>query len=190
MKRRLLPLLVLAMLAACSPRGQGDGQSQPSGNAGTATTHAGESSGGAAPSDRGEPPAPHVFSIRFDYRFDTIGYFDPAVHPERRAALEVAAATWSALLAEDFLEVPSDTRLRLNNPENRDEERWLEGVEQDIDDVLVFVGTSEQIEGYGRGGPASVAESTDSTLNQSFVNRVSGKKFEPWAGSISFERLG
>jgi hypothetical protein len=128
-----------------------------------------------------------VFSIQFDYRFDTAGYFDEQQHPERRAALQAAAAAWSALIDEDFLELPSDTKLRLNNPENRDEELWIDELGQDIDDVLVFVGTSESIAGYGRGGPASVAESTDSTLNQSFVNRVNGRKFEPWAGSISFK---
>jgi hypothetical protein len=188
MQSRILPLLVSAMLLACSARPDTEGQSPGGGNAGSSTTQAGQSSrGGTAPSDRGGPPASHVFSIRFDYRLDTAGYFDPVLHPERRAALEAAAASWSARLTEDFLEVPSDTRLRLNNPEDRDEELWLDVSGQDIDDLLVFVGTSDEIDGYGRGGPASVAESTDATLNQSLLNRVSGRKFEPWAGSISFK---
>lgn len=152
-----------------------------------------ENSSGAAGSDgtseaggdgESNEPAAHVFSIKFDYRFDRAGYFDP---PERRAALEAAAATWSALLANDFPRVPAGTKLTLNDPEDRDQEVTIDSLEEDIDDLLVFVGTSEAIPGYGRGGPAGQAETSDATLRQSFVNRQVGKRFQPWAGSISFK---
>jgi hypothetical protein len=125
-----------------------------------------------------------VFSIKFDYRFDTLGFFKA---PERKAALEAAAAQWSAIIGNDFLPVPAGTKLRLNNPENRDEDVYVDSLEEDIDDVLIFVGTSEAIPGYGRGGPSTIAESTDSTLTKEFANRQNGKFFQPWAGSISFK---
>ncbi|MET0791792.1 MAG: hemolysin-type calcium-binding protein, partial [Polyangiaceae bacterium] len=117
-------------------------------------------------------------------RFDTRGFFDA---PERRAALEAAAAQWSAVLDNDFLAVPAGVRLTLKNPENRDEDVVVASLEEQIDDLLVFVGTSEDIPGYGRGGPSSGAESTDATLDKSFSNRMNGKSFQPWAGSISFK---
>ncbi|HEY0467857.1 MAG TPA: hypothetical protein VGC79_26840 [Polyangiaceae bacterium] len=151
----------------------------------------GPGAGGSGPGDAGEgaidtPPEPavHAFSIKFDYRFDRAGFFDSA---ERRAALEAAAATWSALLSNDFLRVPAGTRLTLNDPEDRERQVSVESLAQDIDDLLVFVGTSEAIPGYGRGGPAGSAESSDATLQKSFSNRQTGKRFQPWAGSISFK---
>jgi len=145
-----------------------------------ATGDAGEESAGGAPSE----PAAHVFSIKFDYRFDRAGFFDA---PERRAALEAAAAAWSAVLSNDFLRVPAGTQLTLTDPEDRDQEVDVESLAEDIDDLLVFVGTSEAIPGYGRGGPAGSAHSSDATLQKSFVNRQAGKRFQPWAGSISFK---
>ncbi|HYQ15669.1 MAG TPA: hypothetical protein VEQ58_07930 [Polyangiaceae bacterium] len=186
---RLFPTILLVALAAgCSEKSdeqtrRATGGSGGGGQAGATSEPAPSNQGGA----HADAPEAHAFSIKFDYRFDTAGFFDERDHADRRAALEAAAATWTALIDEDFLEVPADTRLRLNDPENRDEEVWVEGLDQDIDDLLVFVGTSEDIAGYGRGGPATVAESLDSTLNQAFINRVTSAPFEPWAGSISFK---
>ena len=196
LRRRRLPTfgvfaLICASAFGCSSTDAGadpSGAGSTSGGAGGAGSHGGATAQGGAHSAgaAGSSAAHHVFSIKFDYRFDTLGFFDVDA-PERRAALEAAAATWSAILANDFLTVPAGTKLRLNNPENRDEELRVDDLEQDIDDVLVFVGTSEKIPGYGRGGPSSLAESTDSTLNKAFTNRQNGKAFQPWAGSITFK---
>ena len=128
--------------------------------------------------------APHRFSIRFDYRYDTVGFFTV---PARRAALEAAGAIWSGLIHDDFATVPAGTRIRTRNPENRDEYLWVEGIEQDIDDLLVFVGTSEAIPGLGRGGASNGVESTDAVLSAALAARTVGSDFEPWAGSISFK---
>jgi hypothetical protein len=140
---------------------------------------------GASESESSEAcPEPHVFSIKFDYRFDRAGYFDA---PERRAALEAAAAAWSARLSSDFPSVPAGTKLTLVDPEDREQQVTIDSLEEDIDDLLVFVGTSEAISDNGQGGPAGFAETSDPDLQQSLFDRQLGKPFQPWAGSISFK---
>jgi hypothetical protein len=178
-------------MAACSPKNApSPSTDQYTGGAGGGVAATTSDAGSSPQSDAGAggaadaSAAPHVFSIKFDYRFDTLGFFQA---PERRAALEAAAAEWSSIIGNDFLPVPAGTKLRLNNPENRTEDVFVDSLEQDIDDVLIFVGTSEAIPGYGRGGPSTVAESSDGTLMQEFTNRQNGKFFQPWAGSISFK---
>ena len=188
-----LLLTALLCVAACSSTDP----SPPASSAGAGSSSAGAAAhAGAAPSiaEGGAPAAGgsttpqsdvHAFSIQFDYRFDRAGYFDK---PERRAALEAAAARWSALLTNDFFAVPAGTRLTLIDPEDRTQTITAE-LSEDIDDLLVFVGTTEALpEGaYGRGGPSGMADSGDSALNKSFVSRQTGKRFQPWAGSISFK---
>jgi hypothetical protein len=196
-ERRAGVLGALLVLAACASQTAPDSQARASGGAGgtearggstgatTGGTQAGAPDGSGAAAGEASGPAPHVFSIEFDYRFDKAGFFDDQV---RRDALELAARHWSRVLANDFPAIPAGTRLRVTDPENRDQELWVDGIEHDIDDVLVFVGTSDDIPGYGRGGPSSVAESDDSTLNEAFQNRQASKRFQPWAGSITFKR--
>ena len=187
----LVSLGLLFWVAACSSKNASDPSTDAyTGGTGGAAVTSGGDAGSAPDSEAGaggaadaSPPA-HVFSIKFDYRFDTLGFFKA---PERKAALEAAAAQWSSIIGNDFLPVPAGTQLHLNNPENRDQDVSVDGVEEDIDDVLIFVGTSEAIPGYGRGGPSTVAESSDDTLTKEFANRQNGKFFQPWAGSISFK---
>lgn len=151
-------------------------------SAGTSGEGAAADNGGAG--GESNEPLGHVFSIKFDYRFDRAKYFDA---PERRAALEAAAAAWSAVIANDFPSVPAGTKLTVTDPEDRDQQVTVDDLEQDIDDLLVFVGTSEAIDGDGRGGPAGIAETSDADLQQSFFSRQIGNEFQPWAGSISFK---
>lgn len=152
--------------------------------AGSGGAAAGNGGGGAGALGGSGGGSSRGLSIKFDYRFDTVGYF---ALPERRAALEAAGAAWSARLQNDFDPIPAGSRLRLRNPENRDEYVWVEGIEEEIDDLLVFVGTSEAIPGLGRGGPAGTAETGDLALDADLVERQLGAEFEPWAGSISFK---
>ncbi len=154
------------------------------GSSGSEMTDTGEHDPTSTGGDSGvEGSEGRSFSIRFDYRFDTAGFFDP---PERRAALEAAGAIWSRYIEDDFSTVPAGTALRLRNPENRDEYVWVDGIEEDIDDLLVFVGSSAAIPGLGRGGASTGVETSDSTLLAELSARVSGTDYEPWAGSISF----
>jgi hypothetical protein len=171
-----------------SAGGAGGNHSGGSSGSGGDRSSAGASTGGAGASGAGGlggagGGASHRFSIRFDYRFDTVGFFTP----ERRLALEAAGATWSKLIHDDFETVPKGTGIRLRNPENRDEYVWVNAIEDDIDDLLVFVGTSEAIVGLGRGGPSGTVQTDDTTLAAALAARQAGADFEPWAGSITFK---
>jgi len=155
------------------------------GNGGAAGANAAGGAGlaGSGGLSGGGGASSHRFSIRFDYRFDTVGFFTP----ERRAALEAAGAAWSNYIRDDFETVPKGTGLRVRNPENRDEYLMVSAIEEDIDDLLVFVGTSEAIPGLGRSGPSGTAMTDDPTLAAALAARRDGADFEPWAGSISFK---
>lgn len=145
----------------------------------------GVSSGGGGQGGGAGGAAGHVFSIRFDYRYDTAMWFTP----ERRAALDAAAAAWSAVIADDFPSVPAGTSIRLRDPENRDQYVWAENLAEPIDDVLVFVGTTvDAIAGDGRGGPSGTADSPDQSLLAALAERRDGARFQPWAGSITFKK--
>ena len=155
----------------------GNGGSAMGGNGGSAMG----GSGGLPVNDAGNS---RRFNIRFDYRFDKVGFFTA---PERRAALEAAGAVWSRVIRDDFAPVPKGTGIRLKNPENRDEYIWVDSIEEDIDDLLVFVGTSEAIPGLGRGGPSGAVETSDPKLDAALAARRDGSDFQPWARSISFK---
>jgi hypothetical protein len=149
---------------------------------GGASTGGGVTSSGGL-SGAGGGTSAHHFSIKFDYRFDTVGFFTA----ERRAALEAAGALWANIIHDDFGALPKGTGIRLKNPENRDEDVWVNGIEEDVDDLIVFVGSSEAIPGLGRGGPSGNTQTDDPVLAAALAARRDGADFEPWAGSISFK---
>jgi hypothetical protein len=129
-----------------------------------------------------------VFHIRFDYRFDTKGMFDP---PERRAALEGAAAAWSAVLAEDFEDIPAGTAVLTRDPENPGDPGMVFPIEEPIDDLVVFVGFTNH---DGPGGQlassfpsAAIGSVSDPALSAALDERHKGSDFEPWTGWISFD---
>jgi hypothetical protein len=171
--------------AGGSPRA-GTGGNATGGNVtgGAGGGNAGGGAGGASAGSGGSGGSGPTFSIRFDYRFDTAGFFSD---PVRRSALEAAGAMWSRVIRDEFEPIPAGTSIRLFNPENRDEYVWVDAIEEDIDDLIVFVGTSEAIAGLGRGGPSGTAETDDLDLAASLVVRRDGPDFEPWAGSITFK---
>ncbi|MCR9255475.1 MAG: hypothetical protein NXI16_05205 [Alphaproteobacteria bacterium] len=86
----------------------------------------------------------HDFSIVFDYRFDTDGFFDD---PERRAALEAAADIWEDVILDDFPTVPAGTELIFPTPGS---DPQFDPIQQlrltyPVDDVVIFVGSEELI---------------------------------------------
>ncbi len=130
------------------------------------------------------PPEPqddisNGFDITFDYRFDTDGWFTA----ERRAALEASAEVWESIILDDFETTTVGTATPfVTNPETGSftgiNDIFITDVE--IDDLLIFVGARSLGSGtLGQGGASGYY------LNE---ERYVGSDFEPWLGSISFNR--
>jgi hypothetical protein len=118
------------------------------------------------------------FNIRFDYRFDTIGWFTP----EKRAALEAAARVWENIILDEFPEVAAGTRTYgVFNPQTGSVISGGFVNDTVIDDLVIFVGARDLgLSGtspiLAQAGPAGTRES-----------RITGNQFRPWLGSIAFD---
>ena len=81
------------------------------------------------------PPVPNGFSIKFDYRYDTTGFFND---PSRKAALEAAGKIWQDVIKNDFPNPPIGISGTITHP--------ITGLAQNvifdsqIDDMVLFVG--------------------------------------------------
>ncbi|WP_416666647.1 hypothetical protein [Egbenema bharatensis] len=122
------------------------------------------------------------FNIRFDYRFDTNGWFTP----QRRAALEVAARIWENIILDDFPEVPAGTRTYgVFNPQTG---QWIrEGMVNNtvIDDLVIFVGARDLgFSGSGFNRSPILAQAAPAGNREA---RITGNQFRPWMGSIAFD---
>ena len=127
--------------------------------------------------------------IKFDYRFDTQGFFTS----EHQAALEQAAAIWSGILEDDFPEVPAFTELSLTNPQTGAVETIT--LEEEIDDLVIFVGAAEvpfnesTNDALAVGqffGVEQVGDVFQRRISANFRDRGVVTDFEPWFGAISF----
>ncbi len=121
----------------------------------------------------------HKFQIQFDYRFDTNNFF---ADPARKAVLDEAASIWENYIQNDFPNVPAGTSFSLPNPQTGNPEKV--NLNTSIDDLLIFVGaqslpaSQKTLAFAGYDG----TDANDITLR----NRLSGSRFEPWAGTITF----
>jgi RTX calcium-binding nonapeptide repeat (4 copies) len=115
------------------------------------------------------------FDIRFDYRYDTNGFFSD---PKRRAVLEAAANTWEDIIKDEFPDIPVGTSTPfVNNPQTDVSDTFV--TDTPIDDLLVFVGSREFTGNtLAQGGPSGFF------TNES---RYTGSNFEPWIGSVGFD---
>lgn len=137
--------------------------------------------------------------IKFDYRFDTNGFFTE----ERKAALELAGDIWSDLLQDDFAPVPVGAEFTIQNPQKGTDETIV--LEEAIDDLVIFVGaSSEPFNGVSvenavseTGNLSSLAQAQYDGVDLQgdiFQRRISSNfrqegavtDFEPWVGTISF----
>lgn len=188
----LLPFLVCA---ACSVESTGGGSGGgPTTNASTAPTDPTDPSTpqteGPTPEDPDVDPGsslpPVTFHITIDYRFDTKGFFASA---DRKKALEGAARIWGRLIKDDFAKVPKGTPIKVRDPEHPTEPAVALDIDDDIDDLVVFVGSST----FGGSVTASsqatagLAAITDDALRTSLDERFHGTPFRPWTGWISFD---
>jgi hypothetical protein len=128
-----------------------------------------------------------AFSIRFDYRFDSSGFFDD---PARRATLEAAAAAWEELIGDDFAAIPAGASFEVSNPSVANQSQTVT-LDEPIADLLVFVGAR-----FFSGTVAAVAGPTGTNLAgdiyrarvaQDYRGTGPVTDFEPWAGQMSFD---
>ena len=125
------------------------------------------------------------FDIRFDYRFDSTGFFDD---PARRAALEEAGRIWSDLIGDEFDDVPAGVSFTVRNP-SAPGTRERVVLDEPIDDLLIFVGATPLNGPIGNAGFDGVDASGD-VLRARVSNNFRGEgpvtDFEPWAGTVVF----
>lgn len=124
------------------------------------------------------------FEITLDYRFDTSGFFDD---PERRAALEAATDIWESYIKDDFEDVPAGTVFTIDDPSNAGTSVTIT-LEEDLDDLILFVGAEALGGALGMGGYDGVDAQGDvfvRRIGQDFHGEVVSD-FEPWAGTVVF----
>lgn len=127
-----------------------------------------------------------TFKIELDYRFDTAGFF---ADPARKKALEGACRIWGRLIKDSFANVPKGTFIKVRNPEKPTEPAVALTLESEIDDLLLFVGSSNLPSGVtGMASPtAGLSGITDVDLASSLQKRFDGTPFQPWTAWISFD---
>ncbi|MEM9146830.1 MAG: Ig-like domain-containing protein [Pseudomonadota bacterium] len=93
------------------------------------------------------------FNISFDYRFDTLGFFD---NPDARAALEAAAGVWESVIGDEFENVPAGVSFFVSHPNTGSSTQVV--LEEEIDDLLIFIGASSSPFGLSGSEPAALPE--------------------------------
>lgn len=129
----------------------------------------------------------HVgFTIEFDYRFDSTGFFDA---PDRRAALEAAAAHWEDVIADEFEDLPAGTEFTIWNPVTSVSETIT--LSSTVDDVIVFVGAADfpgaTLAYAGPDGTDASGDLYAARISSNFRGSGPVTDFEPWAGVITFD---
>lgn len=122
-------------------------------------------------------PAPHRFSIQFDYRFAGAC----VASPEARRTLDAVASMYGQLITDDFAAVPAGTVLSVwNESAQKYEEVRLT---EPIDDVLAFVFCANW---PGTGTKATAAPvGSPWARGSSFERRWVQKPFQPWAVRVN-----
>ena len=75
-----------------------------------------------------------AFTIKFDYRFDSSGFFDDL---DRRATLEAAAAEWENIIGDEFSDIPAGASFDIRDPSDPSVTHTITLTEP-IDDILIF----------------------------------------------------
>lgn len=187
---RLAVLVLCAAFVGCSsadgvpsdgPSAGDGGSTLPDG----ATAPTGDA-GSPGQDDGGTPGAPVRFKIQIDYRFDKAGFF---ADPIRKKTLEGACRIWGRLIADTFANVPKGTYIRVRDPEKPNDPALALNIDYEIDDLLIFVGSSDLPAGTtGMSSPtAGLSGITDATLQTSLQQRFDGTPFQPWTGWITFD---
>jgi hypothetical protein len=129
----------------------------------------------------------HHLVIQWDYRYDSQGFLTEVA---RRAVLQQAASIWGQYLRDDFETIPAGTEVLVRNPETPAVAGTVFRIDYPIDDLAVFVGSSEPIDGGttlgGARASAAIGSVTDVALSAKLQTRFYGADFSPWTGWLSF----
>jgi len=128
-----------------------------------------------------------MFSIKFDYSYDTTGYFNYAVN---RAPLEKAAELWSEIIQDDFAEIPTGSSFDIRHP-SKANERLTITLDEPIEDLLIYVG-ARNFSGntLGIGGPSGYSLEGDvysARISDDFRGLGPTSDYEAWAGVLTFD---
>lgn len=132
--------------------------------------------------DENRPGVPiNSFNIQFDYSFDTNGFFTDQT---RKSVLEAAADVWEFYIKDEFKNVPAGTQFSIANPQNGGFQEVT--LTSDIDDLRIYLGAAPTPFGDVTDAlAASAVEGYD--VDGSIYNaRLNGSKFQPFAGTLSF----
>lgn len=193
MRGAWLGVVVLACAACADEAATGPAEgSVPAGTSASPPDQGASGQPDAPPS--GEPPKgddpkalpPVKLLIKIDYRFDTKGFFASA---DRRAALEGAARIWGRLVQDDFPMVPKGTFVKVRDPEHPAEPAQAFDIDDDIEDLVIFVGSSALAGSTTASSNATAGLSgiTDTALAASLQKRFYETPYQPWTGWISFD---
>lgn len=126
------------------------------------------------------------FTITFDYRFDSTGFFNS---PDHRAALEAAADQWEAVIRDDFENLPVGTVFSIRNPTTFATETIT--LTHTVDDIIVFVGATNfpgaTLAVAGPDGGDAAGDVYTARISPDFRGTGAVTDFEPWAGAITFD---
>lgn len=124
------------------------------------------------------------FDIRFDYRFDTRGFFDdPAV----RAALEAAGALWEEAILDEFEDVPAGVSFSTRDPSTGLTAEVT--IDEPIDDLLIFVAGAPLQGALANAGPSGFDAGGDrfsARISPDFRGQGPATDFEPYTGNMRF----
>jgi Ca2+-binding RTX toxin-like protein len=124
------------------------------------------------------PPAPNGFNIKFDYRYDTTGFFND---PSRKAALEAAGKIWEDVIKNDFPDPPIGISGTIAHPITGQPQNVI--FDSQIDDMVLFVGGQSPVFSIPNSNAAGQLASGLTIRYDSIRQARPGDIF----GSISFE---
>jgi hypothetical protein len=136
-------------------------------------------------------------AITIDYTYDTSGFFNPTSHPERRAAMEAAAATLSRLSDNLQAITPSGNntwKATFWNTDGSDNSTTLTNPAIAANTLVIYVGAGALGSGtLGIGAPGGFSDrgvqtwlNTVSARGQAGALLAQPTDFGPWGGSVAF----
>lgn len=87
-------------------------------------------------------PTPNGFNIKFDYSYDTTGFFND---PSRKAALEAAGKIWEDVIKNDFPDIPAGLSGTITHPITGQDQNVI--FNTPVDDMVLFVGGQSPVFG-------------------------------------------